>query len=79
MKTALERGLGPDVAGCLSQRATYGHCYFFTGAADLSLVTFAVENRIVGPKQAEVAVAAVLPAIAHRSGRRVRKAAPSFC
>ena len=54
MMAALERGLWPGVAGCLSARTTYDQFSLSPSAMDLALVTFAVEKRIVGPKQAEV-------------------------
>jgi hypothetical protein len=70
---AFERGLWPGVVGCVGTRTTYEHFSFFHRAITLALVTFAVEKMIVGPKQVEVAVATVPPAVAHRSGRRARR------
>ena len=46
MSRALERGLWPGVAGCLSTRTTYGQFCSFFSAMDLALVRFAVEKRI---------------------------------
>ena len=69
---ALERGLRPGVDGCLSTRTTYDQFSFSKGAMDLALVTFAVEKRIVGPKQVEEVAVADGPARRRGSGREAR-------
>jgi hypothetical protein len=46
LATALERSLWPGVDRSLSKLPPYGQFYFFLGAMDLALVTFAVEKMI---------------------------------
>src|SRR4051794_20141725 len=45
MWRALERGVWPGVAGCLSVRAAYDQFLFSRSATALALVTFAVEKN----------------------------------
>jgi hypothetical protein len=47
MMAALERGLWPGVAGCLSTRTIYDQFLLSNSAIDLALVTFTVENACV--------------------------------
>src|SRR4051812_11829649 len=65
MMTALNRGLWPGVARCLSKQTTYGQFYFFSGATECAFATFVHGKRgIVELKGAEVAAATVPPAVA---------------